>query len=119
MKNDGVLCHEVSSFSPGSCDYELFAKVKEPLPGTRYITRDEFIRATGRSIQNINKDGRSGGVRCLPDIWHKVINKGETILKVHKCCNPVNKAMSEISNCCHYFLTNPCITVGGHGQLAK
>ena len=25
-----------------------------------------------------------------------------------KCCNPVNKAMSEISNCCHYFLSNTC-----------
>ena len=29
--------------------------------------------------------------------------RGATILKVHKCCTPVNKAMSEISNCCHYF----------------
>ena len=29
------------------CDYDLFAKVKEPL-------RDELIRATGRSIRNIN-----------------------------------------------------------------
>ena len=38
----------------------------------------------------------------------KVINKGVTILKVHKCCTPVNKAMSEISNWCHYFLSNPC-----------
>ena len=24
-------------------------------------------------------------------------------MKVHKCCTPVNKATSEISNCCHYF----------------
>ena len=26
-------------------------------------------------------------------------DKGATILKVYKCCTPVNKAMSEISNC--------------------
>ena len=32
--------------------------------------------------------------------WKKVINKWVTILKVHKCCTPVNKTMSEISNCC-------------------
>ena len=43
----------------------------------------------------------------LPNIWYKVINKGGvTILKVHKCCTPVDKTMSEISNCCHYFLSN-------------
>ena len=30
-----------------------------------------------------------------------------TILKVHKCCFPVNEVMSEISN--HYFSSNPCV----------
>ena len=41
----------------------------------------------------------------------KVINKGAIIMKVglHKCCTPVNKAKSQISNCCHYFLSNPFI----------
>ena len=39
----------------------------------------------------------------------KMMNEGVTILKVHKRCTPVNKAMSEISNCCHFVLTNPCI----------
>ena len=43
-------------------DYDLFAKVKEPLRGTRYNTRDELIRVIGRSIRNINKDGRVDGV---------------------------------------------------------
>ncbi|KAJ4438904.1 hypothetical protein ANN_14858 [Periplaneta americana] len=38
------------------CDYDLFTKMKEPLRGTRYNTRDELIRALGRSIRNINKD---------------------------------------------------------------
>ncbi|KAJ4436367.1 hypothetical protein ANN_18999 [Periplaneta americana] len=35
------------------CDYNLFAKVKEPLRGTRYNTRDELIHTIGRSIRNI------------------------------------------------------------------
>ncbi|KAJ4445986.1 hypothetical protein ANN_12672 [Periplaneta americana] len=52
-------------------DYDLFTKVKEPLRGTRYNTRDELIRAIGRSIRNINKDGRADGVRRLPNIWQK------------------------------------------------
>ena len=51
-----------------------------------------------------NKDGRADGVRRLPNIFQKVINKEKTTLKVHKCCTHVNKAMSEISNCCHFFL---------------
>ena len=79
---------------------------------TRYNTRDELIRTIGQSIRNINKDVRADGIRRLPNIWQKVINNGATILKVHKCCIPVNKAMSEISNCCHYFLSN-------HGRLAR
>ena len=64
----------------------------------RCNTRGELIHAIGRSIRNINKDGRADGVRRLPNNWKKVINEGAITLKVHKCCTPVNKAMSEISN---------------------
>ena len=50
--------------------------MKERLRGTRYYTRDELLRAIGRSARNINKDGRADGVRRLLNIWQKVINKG-------------------------------------------
>ena len=43
------------------CDYDLFAKVKEPLRGTRYNTG----HAIGRSFRNISNDGRADGVRPL------------------------------------------------------
>ena len=56
-------------------DYNTFVKVKEPLQGTRYTTRDELSHAIVRSIRNINKDGRTDGARRLPKIWQKVINK--------------------------------------------
>ena len=39
------------------CDCDFFPKVKEPLQGIRYNTRDELIRSIGWSIRNINKDG--------------------------------------------------------------
>ena len=104
-----ILEHPPYSPDMSPCDYNLFPKVKEPLRGTWYNTRDELIRAIGPSIRNINKDGCADGVRRLPNVWQKVINKGATILKVHKCCIPVNKAMSEISNYCLYLLSNPCI----------
>ena len=83
--------------------------MKQPLRGTRYNTRDEVICAIGRSIRNINKVGHADGVRCLCKIWQKVINKVQDYINdIHKCCTSVNKAMSEILNCCHYFLPNSC-----------
>ena len=68
-------------------------KVKEPLRGVLYNTRDELIRAIGRSIRKIHGYGRADGWR-LPNIWRNVINKGgATILKGHKMLYPLNKAM--------------------------
>ena len=49
---------------------------KKRLRGTRYNTRDELLRAKGRSIRNINKDGRADGVRRLPNISQKMIDNG-------------------------------------------
>ena len=68
-----ILEHPPYSSDMSPCDYDLFAKVKEPLRGTRYNTRIELIRGIGRSIQNINKDRRADGVglRRLPDIRQK------------------------------------------------
>ena len=44
--------------------------------GPLYSTGDELIRAIGRSIRNNNKYGRADGIRRIPNIWQKVINKG-------------------------------------------
>ena len=66
---------EILQYPPCSPGYDLFAKVKEPLRGTRYDTRNELILAIGRAIWNINKDGLADGVRRLPNFWQKIINK--------------------------------------------
>ncbi|KAJ4443292.1 hypothetical protein ANN_04960 [Periplaneta americana] len=50
-----ILEHPPYSPDKSPCDYDLFAKVKELLRGTQYNTRDELIRAIGRSIWNIKK----------------------------------------------------------------
>ena len=68
-------------------------QVKEPLRETRYNTKDELIRAIGRSIRNINEDGRADSVGRLPNSWQKEISKRVTYMLY-----PVNKAMSEIPN---------------------
>ena len=106
-----------SNMSP--CDYNLFTKVKEPLRGTRYNTRDELIHAIGRCICDINKDGRADSVRRLPNIWQKARNKEATVLKIYKCCISVNTAMLEISNCCHYFLSNPRMSTSETCEINK
>ena len=62
-----ILVHPPHSPDMSPCDYDFFTKVKEPLLGTRYNTRDKLILAIGRSIQNIKKDGSADGVRCLPN----------------------------------------------------
>ncbi|KAJ4435539.1 hypothetical protein ANN_18155 [Periplaneta americana] len=65
-----------------------FTKVKEPLRGTRYNTKDELTRAIGRSIRNINKDGRANGVRRVHacgvtnyfNNFKWVLNEGENVI---------------------------------------
>ena len=102
------LEHPPYSPDMSPCVYDLFIKVKEPLRGSWYSTRDELnIRVIiGRSIQKINKDGRADSVRRLPNIWKKFINKGgATILKVHKCRICVNKSCQKYRNVVITFCT--------------
>ena len=75
MKKNGVLFTKCRRVLLSPCDYDLFAKMKEPLRGIRDNTKDELIRAIGRSKRNINKDECANGVRHLPYIWQQMINK--------------------------------------------
>jgi hypothetical protein len=47
VKDDGVRCQQVSALSP-ECSMKIFAKIKEPLRGSRYSRRG-IIRAVGLS----------------------------------------------------------------------
>ena len=42
---NGRFWNNLYSPDMSPCDYDLLAKVKKPLRGTRYNTRDELIRA--------------------------------------------------------------------------
>ena len=101
-----ILEHPPCSPDMSPCDYDLLVKVKEPLRGTRYNIRDEFIRGIQRSIRNINKDGCADRIR-LPNVSKRWLIMGENVVE-DKYGTTVNKSMSEISNCCHYFLSDPC-----------
>ena len=110
----GLCTTKCRRFLLCSCDYDLFAKVKGPLRGTRYNKKDEHIRAIGRSIQNTSKEGCAVILRRLPNIWLKMINmeRWEYWRYINVAITPVNKAMTEIPNCCHHFFTTPVLKWG-------
>jgi transposase len=74
-----ILEHPPYSPDMSPCDYDLFAKMKEPLRGKRYNTRDAIIGAIGRSLQDVNRDGRADGVRRLPHVWQVMDMGGDYI----------------------------------------
>ena len=76
-----ILEHPPCSPVMSPCDYDLFIKVKEPLRGTQYNTRDEFIHAIGRSVWNIDKVVCADGVQRLLNIWQRVINKEDNYIE--------------------------------------
>ena len=83
MKNDMVLYHQVSLFFPESMRLRSLPQsetAKDPVKQNRLTYRCYRVVNTG----DMNKDRRADGVRRLVYIWQKVINKGMTILKVHK-----------------------------------
>ena len=67
-----ILEHPPYSPDMGPCNYDLFAKLKEPLRGTRYNTSNELIPVIWRSIGNISKDGRTivyDAFQTFGNIW--------------------------------------------------
>jgi hypothetical protein len=76
MTMQGLILLTLSRISFAAGDYDIFAKMKKPLRGTRYNTREEIIRAVGRPLLDINRSGRADGVRRLPQIWQKVVHMG-------------------------------------------
>jgi hypothetical protein len=76
MRDDGSWT--ITPYSPdmSPCDYDLFAKMNEPLRGTRYNKRGEIIHAVGRSLLDINRSGGTDGVWYLSQIWLKVAHMG-------------------------------------------
>ena len=73
---DGRYWNNCHSPDMSPYDYDLFAKMKEPLRGLGYNTREAITRAVGQSLLDINRSGRADGVRRLPQIWHRVVHMG-------------------------------------------
>jgi hypothetical protein len=72
-------------------DYNLFAKMKEPLRGTHYNTRAKIICAVGHLLLDIYRSGRANGVLRLPQIWQVVVHmvgRGGDYIEGMQACLP-------------------------------
>jgi len=62
------------------CDFDLIAKMKEPLRGIRFRTVPEILQAVDRSNRTINTTGAAKGVLRLPHRWQRIVhNAGDYI----------------------------------------
>ena len=58
------------------CDFDLFAKMKLPLRGVRFSTRQAIIVAVEQSVQRLVQQDAVNGIRRLPDAWRRVLHVG-------------------------------------------
>ncbi|KAJ4448974.1 hypothetical protein ANN_00366 [Periplaneta americana] len=63
--------------------------------------------AAGRSIRNVSKDGRTDGVRRLPNIWQKIINKGGDYIEAVGSASPRGQHASNAIVAVHLTMTAP------------
>ena len=106
MKNDEVLYHQMSTFCHESMQLRSLCQSERMRDSVQHkIWTYPYYRA-------VNTEHQQRWTRwwCMTSSKHlpKSDKWGRTVLKLRKCCTPVNKAMSEISNCRHFFLSNLC-----------
>jgi len=61
-----VLSHTPYSPDMSPPDFDLFAKLKDPMRGHRFSSLEEVSAAVTRSIRGLNKSGTLNGVADLP-----------------------------------------------------
>ena len=88
------------------CDYDPFTKVKELL-----LRTTKEIRATGRSIGNINEDGRPDDVGRLPNIWQNMLNKEGDYIESTQMLYPHEQSHVRNIELLPLLLSNPSLTL--------
>ena len=56
------------------CDYDLIPKLKAPLRGQRFRTRDDIAMAVRRLVVTNLSHGEAYGIRRLPHRWQRTID---------------------------------------------
>ena len=70
-----VLPHAPYSPDINPPDFNLFHKLKEPMPGHRFPSLEEVSAAVTRAIRGLNKSGTLNGTAYLPKRWDVVTEK--------------------------------------------
>ena len=69
-----VLEHPPYSPDLSPCDYDLIPKLKVPLHGNRFRTRDGIAIAVRRLIMTNFSQGEADGIRRLPHRWQRTVD---------------------------------------------
>lgn len=70
-----VLGHPAYSPDLSPCDFHLFAALKEPLRGQRFLSVDEINEAVSAQLKTLQKNGLENGVPKLSRRWQSTIDK--------------------------------------------
>ncbi|GFW32809.1 uncharacterized protein TNCV_1773781 [Trichonephila clavipes] len=63
-----------SNISP--CDFDLISKIKKPIRGRRFATRDDFANAVRQQVTRFTQgaaNAEADGIQCLPHRWQNLV----------------------------------------------
>ncbi|KAJ4442993.1 hypothetical protein ANN_04641, partial [Periplaneta americana] len=71
-----ILQHPPYSPDMSPCDFDLFAKMKLPLRGVRFRTRQVIIAAVEQSVRRFVQQDAVDGIHRLPEVWRRILHVG-------------------------------------------
>ncbi|GFT53285.1 uncharacterized protein TNCV_4233771 [Trichonephila clavipes] len=75
-----------SPYSPdiSPCDFDLIPKIKEPILGRQFATREDIANAVRRHLTQFTHDAANGepdDIQCLPHRWQRVVTVAEDYIE--------------------------------------
>ena len=58
------------------CDFDLFAKMKLPLRGVPFRTRQAIMAAVEQSVRRLAQQDAVDAIRRLTDVWRRILHVG-------------------------------------------
>ena len=80
-----VLEHPPYSLDLSPCDYDLIPKLKAPLCGHRFCTRDNIAIAVRHLIMTNFSHGEADGICRLPHRWQRTTESWGLLWRLVKC----------------------------------
>ncbi|GFX01960.1 uncharacterized protein TNCV_371491 [Trichonephila clavipes] len=80
VRDDRSVCGKIgaptvlSDISP--CEFVFIPKIKKPIRGGRFATREDIANAVRQQVTQFTHDGANSeadGIQCLPHHWQRVV----------------------------------------------